>query len=167
MTTTDSQSRPSEFSANRVLTNRQAWFFGSILAIIVIGAVLNWRVTATALLGLSAVYFVVSTTDRVVLMLRARTGEPDAARDLSQDVFIAVVCALRKGQLREQTRLGEFAHGVVRNVANNYLRARRRQALLDALPDTITAPDVADPVEAFERPRFVSRALASMLRDNS
>ena len=74
MTTTESQSRPAEFSANRVLTNRQAWFFGSILAVIVAGAVLDWRLTATAMLGLSAVYFVVSTTDRVVLMLRALDG---------------------------------------------------------------------------------------------
>jgi hypothetical protein len=46
----------------------------SILVVIVAGAVLDWRLTAMALLGLSAVYFVVSTTDRVVLMLRALDG---------------------------------------------------------------------------------------------
>ena len=75
MTTTENRpSRPAEYSANRVLTKRQAWFFASILAVIVAGAVLHWRLTATVLLGLSAVYFVLSTTDRVVLMLRALDG---------------------------------------------------------------------------------------------
>lgn len=74
-TTTDHHFRAAEFSASRVLTNRQAWFFSSMLAALVIGAAINWRATATLLLGLSAVYFVLSTTDRVVLMLRALDGK--------------------------------------------------------------------------------------------
>lgn len=66
--------RPEQFSASRVLTNRQAWLLAAMLAALALAAVLNWRVTAAALLGLSAGYFVLSTTDRVVLMLRALDG---------------------------------------------------------------------------------------------
>ena len=62
----------------------------------------------------------------LLVMFRARTGEPEAARDLTQDTLIAIVRALRDGRLRDVTRLAEFAHGIARNVANNYVRTRRR-----------------------------------------
>ncbi|MGE2722816.1 glycosyltransferase [Mycolicibacterium celeriflavum] len=66
--------RPAEYSARRVLTDKQAWFLAVLLAALVLGAAINWRATATLLLGLSAAYFVVSTTDRLVLMLHALDG---------------------------------------------------------------------------------------------
>lgn len=98
---------------------------------------------------------------RVLVMMRARTQEPDAARDLCQDVLIAVLCALRQGQLRVPERIAAFVHGIARNTANNYLRTRRRQAGLDEVPESVAAA-VGDPVESAERRQLVRCALSSV-----
>lgn len=75
MTTTDERrARSAEYSASRVLTTRQACCLAVLLAAIVIAAAFDWRMTSTVLIGLSALYFVLSTTDRVVLMLRGLDG---------------------------------------------------------------------------------------------
>ena len=97
----------------------------------------------------------------LLLTLRARTGDADAARDLCQEVLLAVVCALRHGQLREATRVTEFVHGIARNMANSYLRSRRRHPM-DHLPESVAAAMSTDPVEASERRQALLRALASM-----
>ena len=99
---------------------------------------------------------------RVLVMMRARTQEPDAARDLCQDVLIAVLCALRQGQLRVPERIAAFVHGIARNTANNYLRTRRRQAGLDEVPESVAAAVGDDPVESAERRQLVRCALSSV-----
>ena len=97
----------------------------------------------------------------LLVMFRARTGEPEAARDLTQDTLIAIVRALRDGRLRDVTRLAEFTHGIARNVANNYVRARRRHPT-SRVSDRAAANDGNDPVELSERRRVICRALAAM-----
>ena len=99
---------------------------------------------------------------RVLVMMRARTQEPDAARDLCQDVLIAVLRALRQGQLRDTERIAAFVHGIARNTANNYLRTRRRQCVLDEVPESVAAAVWDDPVESAERRQLVSCALSSV-----
>jgi RNA polymerase sigma-70 factor (ECF subfamily) len=101
---------------------------------------------------------------RVLIMMRARTREPDAALDLCQDVLLAVLRALRQGQLRDAERLTAFVHGIARNAANSYFRTRSRYPVPSALPDSIAAPSVDDPVELVERRRLMSRALASVTK---
>jgi RNA polymerase sigma factor (sigma-70 family) len=103
---------------------------------------------------------------RVLVMMRVRTQEPDAARDLCQDVLIAVLCALRQGQLRDTERIAAFVHGIARNTANNYLRTRRRQSVLDEVPQSIAAAVWDDPLESAERRQLVSRALSSVTRED-
>ena len=98
----------------------------------------------------------------VLVMMRARTQEPDAARDLCQDVLIAVLRALRLGQLRDTERIAAFVHGIARNTANNYLRTRRRQAGLDEVPESVAAAVWDDPLESAERRQLVSCALSSV-----
>jgi RNA polymerase sigma-70 factor (ECF subfamily) len=103
---------------------------------------------------------------RILVMMRARTLEPEVARDLCQDVLIAVLRALRQGQLRNPDRLTAFVHGIARNTANNYLRTRRRQPTLNELPDSLQAASRDDPVESTERRQIVRRALSSVTQDD-
>jgi|RhiMethySRZTD1v2_1073278.scaffolds.fasta_scaffold1275374_2 RNA polymerase sigma factor (sigma-70 family) len=103
---------------------------------------------------------------RVLVMMRIRTQEPDAADDLCQDVLIAVLRALRQGQLRDTERLGAFVHGIARNMANNYLRTRRRQVVVDELSESIQAAGWNDPVESAERRQLVIRALSSVSQED-
>ena len=53
----------------------------------------------------------------VYRLLHARTHDREATRELSNDVLMAVVCALRAGRLQEASRLRAFVKGIVRNVA--------------------------------------------------
>lgn len=99
---------------------------------------------------------------RVLMMMRARTQEPDVAPDLCHDVLIAVLQALRQGQLRDPERLAAFVHGVARNAANNHLRTRCRHPVLNELSESVPAAGSDDPVKSVERRQFVSRALAAV-----
>jgi RNA polymerase sigma-70 factor (ECF subfamily) len=97
----------------------------------------------------------------VFLMASARTRDREAARDLTQDVFIAVLKALRSGQLRESDKLEAFIQGTARNLINNYLRtqARRSESELDSIE--IPGPDPVIELESAERERLVRHELAS------
>src|SRR5262249_16236776 len=85
----------------------------------------------------------------------ARTKNRDIARDLTQDILIAVIKAVRKGQVRESDKLAAFIQGTARNLINNHFKTsgRHPEADLDAAP-----PGFVDPVpqlEAAERARLV------------
>lgn len=97
----------------------------------------------------------------LLVMFRARTGEADAARDLTQDALMAIVRALREGRLRDVTRLTEFVHGIARNVANNFIRIRRRHPVCH-VSDRMSVSAEDDPVETSERRDLIGRVLASM-----
>jgi RNA polymerase sigma-70 factor, ECF subfamily len=96
---------------------------------------------------------------RLRVMMRAKTRDADLANDLTQDASIAVLQALRRGQLREPGRLIAFAHGVARNVVNNHRRGSRdggHEPLSDALAQPI------DEIDAHERRDLVTRGLAAL-----
>jgi RNA polymerase sigma-70 factor (ECF subfamily) len=99
---------------------------------------------------------------RVLVMLIARTRDRDVARDLCQDVMIALLHALREGQLRDTDRLSAFVHGVARNTANNYARTRGRLPGLTELSESLATTCAGDPAESAQRRQFVNRALASV-----
>jgi RNA polymerase sigma-70 factor (ECF subfamily) len=99
---------------------------------------------------------------RVAVLVLARTRDREAARDLTQEVMLAVVLALRNGHLRETERLAAFVYGTARNVINNYLRSRNRVPRAESID---TAPDVAstpDPVERRERVALGRRVLRNL-----
>jgi hypothetical protein len=48
-------------------------------------------------------------SDRIALLVRMRTRDPEAARDLTQEVLLAVMLALRNWHLREGERLAAFS----------------------------------------------------------
>jgi len=98
---------------------------------------------------------------RVRAMLRARLRGADGVADLAQDVLMAVLIALRRGQVREADRLPGFVAGVARHVASNHLRGVRRRAE-GPLDDRIVDVAAAHMADAREREDMVARGLAGI-----
>ncbi len=66
---------------------------------------------------------------RVIAFVVVRTQDRDLARELGQDVIMAVLCALREGNIREPDKLGAFVYGIARNLLNDRHRKRAREKL--------------------------------------
>jgi RNA polymerase sigma factor (sigma-70 family) len=99
---------------------------------------------------------------RVFAMLMARTRDREAARDLLQDVLIAVLRSVREGALRDSGRLVPFVHGTARNLVNNYFRDKVREPKTEELSDDYAGIANHDALEAEERERMVRQALATV-----
>jgi RNA polymerase sigma factor (sigma-70 family) len=96
-------------------------------------------------------------------MLLARSRNPDLASDLVQDAMIEAICALRRGQLREPTKLTQFVLAIARNVLNNHFRSSVRRPESLELPDNL--PDLSnasDAVEDQERENLAMHAISSL-----
>ena len=99
----------------------------------------------------------------VKAMLLARSRNPDLAADLSQDVMIEAICALRRGQLREPAKLSSFVIAIGRNVLNNHFRSAVRHPESLDLPDDL--PDLsssAGQLEDQERETLALSAISSL-----
>jgi RNA polymerase sigma factor (sigma-70 family) len=99
---------------------------------------------------------------RVHLIALARIGDPEAARDLAQESLLGVLTALRAGRLEDEERLVAYLHGTVRNLCNNFLRARRRRPQLVALPELSGDEDPEADCTQAERREIVRRALVGL-----
>ena len=97
---------------------------------------------------------------RVFAMLVARTRDRETARDLLQDVLIAVLRSVRDGALRDADRLVPFVHGTARNLVNNYFRDKVREPKTEELSDVHASVVDNEAAEASERERLVHQALA-------
>ena len=95
-------------------------------------------------------------------MARARSRGGTDPQDVCQDVLIAVIRALRDGQLREAGRLAAFVAGVARNVINTEIRSRRSRPA-EALDET-AAPvaDLREEMARRDRTRMLRAALAEV-----
>ena len=98
---------------------------------------------------------------RVRAMAVVRTRDRDLARDLAQETLLAVLQALRKGQVRERDRIEGFVAGVARNVINNYKR-RSLKHPESPLDDDTPAIAVEDDQDGPERRRLMARALVDL-----
>jgi RNA polymerase sigma factor (sigma-70 family) len=98
---------------------------------------------------------------RIYIVLCARTRDREVSRDLLQDVLIAVLRALRQGQLRESSKLAAFILGIARNIAQSHLRDGRhsREEPLGREP---AGPAFTDQLETSQREMQVQRALAGL-----
>ena len=101
-------------------------------------------------------------SDRIRVLVLARTRDPETARDLTQEVMLAVVLALRHEQLREPEHLAGFVYGTARNVINNYLRTRSRLPREDSIDAALHLASPPGPVDDSERIALVRRALATL-----
>lgn len=97
---------------------------------------------------------------RVFAMLIARTRDREVARDLLQDVLIAVLRSVRDGALRDSERLVPFVHGTARNLVNNYFRDKVREPKTEELSGDYAGIVNQDALEAEQREGMVRQALA-------
>jgi RNA polymerase sigma-70 factor, ECF subfamily len=100
--------------------------------------------------------------DRILVLVRMRTHDAGMAQDLTQEVLLAVMLALRDGQLREPERLAAFVYGTARNVVNNHLRSHRSQPREDPIDPERHTISSSDPVEDAERSALVRSALSTL-----
>jgi RNA polymerase sigma-70 factor, ECF subfamily len=99
---------------------------------------------------------------RLRAMMMARTRDPELARDLAQDALIALLQALRQGQLRDHERLPAFAHGIARNIVNNFFRTRQREPQSQPLVDDLAVFSTSEDPEEQERLTLVRKGLADL-----
>jgi RNA polymerase sigma-70 factor (ECF subfamily) len=97
----------------------------------------------------------------VLLIATARTRDPEMARDLAQETFIAVLKALREGSLREPGKLPAFIQGIARNLINNFLRTRARRSECELDDNDLEARDPVEELESAERQRLVRSEIDS------
>jgi RNA polymerase sigma-70 factor (ECF subfamily) len=88
-----------------------------------------------------------------------RTHDREAARELVQDVLMAVIGALRKGQLQDADKLAAFVHGTARNLISNQLRSASQRPPMEPLPEDLAQASSIAQLEGAERVRLVHQAL--------
>lgn len=99
---------------------------------------------------------------RVFVVLLARVGDAEAARELTQDVLMALLDAIRKNRIEDPDRLAAFAHGVARNLANNHIRTRAQLPTLVELTDASAWADAEEEAVMAERKQMVRAAIAEL-----
>jgi len=97
----------------------------------------------------------------VLLMAMTRTRDREAARDLTQEVLMAAITALREGQLRDADKLGAFVSGIARNLVNNYLRSKVRRAESELEPQAEPSADPVYDLEWADKRRRIEQELQS------
>ena len=95
----------------------------------------------------------------IFLIATVRTRDREAARDITQEVLMAVLKALRQGQLRDSEKLPAFIQGTARNLINNFLRLRANRAECDLEDAHLPGADPVDQLELAERQRMVRREM--------
>ena len=99
----------------------------------------------------------------VRVMVRVRGGRSLEDEDVTQEVLMTAITAVRRGQLREAERLGAFVAGIARNVINNRLRGARGPAFepLTGHEDAVVA-DLRHEMAVRERLEMVRQALGAL-----
>ena len=98
---------------------------------------------------------------RVHCMVLARTRNLETARELTQEVMLHTLHALRSGQVRQAESLPAFIHGIVRNLIAGHRRTTGKAAA-EPLPDG-DLPGLAAPHNGHdERLELVRDALAGL-----
>ena len=99
----------------------------------------------------------------VFSMVLARTGDIQVAQDLTQEILMAVICALRDGNLRNHQGLPGFVCGTMRNQVRNHFRSLH----LDSVGAMKGEPVLDDPnpeeeLESAERLALAQEAIAQL-----
>jgi RNA polymerase sigma-70 factor, ECF subfamily len=109
-----------------------------------------------------------SAEDELVLLfqrglgffLRRRLRDSEAARELTNDVLMAMLRAVRENRLQDIEKLPAFVHGTARNLLNNHLRARFARPVEEPLEEGERASD--DPSVGLERRERIARVEAAI-----
>jgi RNA polymerase sigma factor (sigma-70 family) len=100
--------------------------------------------------------------DCVLAMALARTRDSQAARELVDDVLMAVILTLRRRGVREPARLSGFVRGTAVNMINGYVRATRRLPRTVPLDGDFEGPDPADAYERLDWDDLADRAIGHL-----
>jgi len=103
---------------------------------------------------------------RIFVMSVVRTRDRELARELVQDTLMAVIGALRKGQLQEPDKLAAFVHGTARNLINNHLRREGQKPPMEPLSEDLARTDTVEHLEAAERARLVHQAMDRLAEED-
>jgi|SRR5215831_2107487 len=101
-------------------------------------------------------------SQRIFVMSVSRTRDREGARDLVQDTLIAVLAALRKGQLQDPDKLAAFVHGTARNLISNRLRREGQRPPTGPLPEEVAGASMSEELESAERVRLVQESLSHL-----
>jgi RNA polymerase sigma factor (sigma-70 family) len=99
---------------------------------------------------------------RILAMACVRTRDRETARDLVQDVLIAVICSLRNGKIDNAEKLAAFVHGTARNLINNHLRGKRQKPAEEPITGDLADSSFDVQMEEAQRLRLVQQALEQM-----
>ena len=84
---------------------------------------------------------------RVLMTATLALRDREAARELTDDALMAAILALRRGAIRDTSRLAAYIHGTTKKLIANYIRnARRRRRNASH----VLAPVVPDITESLE-----------------
>jgi RNA polymerase sigma-70 factor (ECF subfamily) len=99
---------------------------------------------------------------RVLAMALARTRNRESSREIVDDVLMAVIEALRRGTVRDTSRLAAFVHGIARNLINNHLRVRGSRPPTESIPDDLPGPDGREDCERAAESAQLRRLIDTM-----
>jgi len=95
---------------------------------------------------------------------RSMTGNPVAAEDITQEVFVVLFADLARYD-PERASFTTYLYGIVRNLSRDRLRRERRFLALDELsPWSARMAYVHDPSDALEDAEVAARVRAAFLR---
>jgi RNA polymerase sigma factor (sigma-70 family) len=83
----------------------------------------------------------------VLLHVRWRVRDQEVSRELTDDVLMAVLHAVRTGRVQDAAKLSAFVRGTARNLSNNYLRASSARPVEEPLDPEVAVFDPAPQIE--------------------
>jgi RNA polymerase sigma factor (sigma-70 family) len=99
---------------------------------------------------------------RVYAIAVVRIRDRESARDLAQEIMLAVLCALRDGKLRDQSGLAGYVCATARNRVSQFLRTRSVKRSADSQPEPVL--DRFDPEKSLENAERRRLALSAIKR---
>jgi RNA polymerase sigma-70 factor (ECF subfamily) len=102
---------------------------------------------------------------RVHCMILARTRNLETARELTQEVILHLLHALRGGQIRQAESLPAFIHGIARNLVAGHRRSAGRSGA-EPLPNGDYPGLVIEQSHPDERLALVKEALGGISRSD-
>jgi RNA polymerase sigma factor (sigma-70 family) len=97
-------------------------------------------------------------------MTLSRVRDVETARDLTQEVLMAVVLALRNGRIREGEKLVAFIFGTARNTINGFIRSKPPETV-PLSPEHATI-DSSDLLEDIHQTTLLARLLNQLSADD-
>lgn len=94
--------------------------------------------------------------------LRTRLHDAGSAEDLADDVLMAALLALRRGLVRDPSRIGPFIHGIALRASRNHLRRLRRRLPLLPLERDVEDPAACDEFRRLDDRDTVLQALDTL-----